>query len=76
MPGLDLSFEFMGLAIQFLQMGGKARDQRAHGVGEIVLGVFQDPRDLFGDRRDALRDHEPELREQSADLIGLKPCAP
>lgn len=61
MPGLDLSLELMDLAIQLLQMGGQPRDQRPQGVGQAVLGILEDPRDLFGDRRDALRDHEPEL---------------
>jgi len=39
MPRLNLSFEFMDLAVQLTQVGREPRDQRAHSVGQAVLGV-------------------------------------
>ena len=68
-PGDDLRFQFLDLPIQLLRVIEQPRQRRAHGIGELIVGIFQNLRHPPGDVMDPLRDDQPELRQQSADPV-------
>ena len=72
MPGLDLVLELMDLALQLTQVGRKARDQRPQGVGQLILGVFQDAWDVFRDVAQGLGGSRARTPRATRGSVGLR----
>ncbi|BAL24610.1 hypothetical protein AZKH_2304 [Azoarcus sp. KH32C] len=71
MPTLDLAFQLADLAVEFLQVVAKAREQLTEHSWQIALHVLQYLRQTLGNLLDPLRNDDAVFEQEPADLIGL-----